>query len=95
MRKQITSLDRLALAVPEQRHDLELSRRALSECSGVSQATIQRIEAGVRVRPANLVRVALALTALELYSEPKPEQVALPLTLFPPSLAPAEWEMAS
>ena len=49
MRKQSTTLNRLALAVPEQRHGLKLSRRALAECAEVSEATIQRIEAGVRV----------------------------------------------
>jgi DNA-binding XRE family transcriptional regulator len=95
MRKLITPLDRLALAIQGQRLDLGLSRRTLAACSEVSEATIVRIEAGVRVRPANLIRVALALTALELYGAPAPEQLAVPLTPFPPPLVPDEWEMAS
>lgn len=90
---------RIALAIQEQRHDLELSRRELAECAEVSEATVQRIERGVKVRSANLIRVAAALTTIELYSEPKPvqvaEQVDLPLALFSPSLTAVGWDLAS
>ena len=64
-----------------------------------SEATVQRIERGVKVRSANLIRVAAALTTIELYSEPKPvqvaEQVDLPLALFSPSLTAVGWDLAS
>lgn len=69
--KGITHIDRLALAVPGQRRDLGISRRELAECAEVSEATIVRIEAGVRVRPANVVRVALVMAALDLYAAPE------------------------
>ena len=42
MRKQSTTLNRLALAVPEQRHGLKLSRRALAECDRQHDARLRR-----------------------------------------------------
>ncbi len=60
--------DRLARAMRHRRHDLGISRAELAACAEVSPATIQRIKKGVRVHPANLIRVATAMAAFELYA---------------------------
>ncbi len=65
------NVDRLAATIRERRRNIGQSRRALSEVSEVSESTIVRIESGVRVRPAKLMRVALALSAFEACSAPK------------------------
>jgi transcriptional regulator with XRE-family HTH domain len=64
------TLQRVAHAVGEQRLDLGLSLRKLERCSGVSRATIKRIERGVSVDPVLLLRVAGVLTTLELHRPP-------------------------
>jgi DNA-binding XRE family transcriptional regulator len=75
-------LRRVALAVPEQRRDLDLSQRDLAAASGVSRATIAKLERGERVDPALVIRLALAMAALELYGAPRPAPAALSLTPF-------------
>jgi transcriptional regulator with XRE-family HTH domain len=62
--------ERVALAIPEQRRGLGLSVRRLAILSGVSRDTITKLERGGHVDPALVVRVATALTVLELYAEP-------------------------
>jgi transcriptional regulator with XRE-family HTH domain len=71
--------ERVALAVPEQRLELGLSLNQLARYSGVSRSTIARIERGQRVSPVLLLRVAGALTTLELYRTRELE-VAFPET---------------
>lgn len=68
------TLQRVAHAIGEQRLDLGLSLRKLERCSGVSRATIKRIERGERVNPELLLRVAGVLTTLELHRPPALEQ---------------------
>ena len=78
------TLQRVALAVGEQRLDLGVSLRTLERCSGVSRATIRKIERGGRVNPALLVRVAGALSTLELYRDRSPKlEDELPLLVHP------------
>jgi len=60
----------VAFAIPEQRRELRLSVRELARLSGVSRDTISRLEHGGQVSPALVVRVATALTVVELYAEP-------------------------
>jgi len=62
------TLQRVADAIPGQRASLQLSLNQLARCSRVSRGTIRRIERGQQVDPALLLRVAGALTTLELYS---------------------------
>ena len=72
--KRNTHIDQVAIAMRDRRHNLGISRRELAECSEVSPATIERLEAGIRVTPSNVVRIAGALAVFELYaSAPKPE----------------------
>ena len=68
-----THIDRVALAMRGRRRNLGISRRELAECAEVSTATIERLERGVKVTPANVTRVAATLAVFELYSEPKAE----------------------
>ena len=70
--KRITHIDGLALAMRGRRRDLGISRaRAGRMCRGSLRRPSQRLEAGIRVHPANVMRVAVTLAAFELYSEPK------------------------
>jgi transcriptional regulator with XRE-family HTH domain len=62
--------DRVALAIPEQRHALGLSLRELARASGVSRWTITKLERGGRVEPALVVKLAATLTVFELYAKP-------------------------
>lgn len=70
MRKTTAFLERIALTVPEQRAELGISLNQLEKFSGVSRATIKRIESGCPVDPALLLRVAGVLTTLELHRPP-------------------------
>jgi transcriptional regulator with XRE-family HTH domain len=63
-------LERVALGIVEQRHELGVSQRQLAGFSGVSRDTITRLERGRRVSPALLLRVAGVLALLELYRPP-------------------------
>jgi hypothetical protein len=58
---------RIALALPEQRAELRLPIRQLVALSDVSYETIARVEHGRWVSPQLLVRLATALTMVELY----------------------------
>jgi predicted transcriptional regulator len=68
---------RLLASIPEQRRDLGLSLRELARLSGVSRATIAKLDTGRPVDEALAMRVAVTL--IELYSEPEPvrEPIAL------------------
>jgi transcriptional regulator with XRE-family HTH domain len=68
---RIRLVERAALAVPEQRRDLGLSLSELARLAGVSRSTVTRVERGGRVDPALVLRVAAALTVLELYAPSK------------------------
>lgn len=63
-------VDRVALAVGEQREDLGLSIRELSRVTGVSRWTLARLEAGQPVDPETLIWVAATLNVLELCRPP-------------------------
>jgi predicted transcriptional regulator len=79
--------ERVALAIPEQRRELGLSVRRLAILSGVSRDSITKLEGGGHVHPALVVRVATALTVLELYAKPRRSKALVPrLSLFPPPL---------
>lgn len=66
-------IGRVASAIPETRAELGLSMRQLEQLSGVNRGTISRLEHGSRVRPATLMRLAVALTIAELHMPAKPE----------------------
>jgi transcriptional regulator with XRE-family HTH domain len=68
-------LDRIALALREQRLELGVSLRWLAAASNVSRETLAKAERGGRIRPELLLRAASVLTTLELYAPP--EQPAL------------------
>jgi transcriptional regulator with XRE-family HTH domain len=69
-------LDRIALALREQRLELGVSQRQLAALSGVSRDTIVKLERGGQVSPKLLLGIAAVLTLLEVYSPPQPEPVA-------------------
>ena len=62
---------RIAASLAEARLDHGLSQRELARLSGVTRATIAKIEAGGRVRPALVVRLAAALLVLDVHREPR------------------------
>jgi transcriptional regulator with XRE-family HTH domain len=62
------TIEHMAAALTEARLDLDLSQRDLALLSGVSAATIRKLEHGGRVHPALIVRIATALTVFELHS---------------------------
>jgi DNA-binding XRE family transcriptional regulator len=66
-------LERVALAVGEQRLALELSLNGVARVAGVSRTTVTKVEWGRPVSPVLLLRVAWALAVLELYAPPAPE----------------------
>lgn len=68
--KNIPPVARIALAMAGGREDDGLSQRQLG-LGGVSRPTIAKIEAGGRVRPAPVVRQAVALVDLDVYREPR------------------------
>jgi transcriptional regulator with XRE-family HTH domain len=69
-------LDRIALALREQRLELGVSQRRLAALSGVSRETIAKAERGDQVSPKLLLGIAAVLTLLEVYTPPQPEPVA-------------------
>jgi transcriptional regulator with XRE-family HTH domain len=69
-------LDRIALALREQRLELGVSQRRLAALSGVSRETIAKVEGGGQVSPKLLLGIAAVLTLLEVYAPPQPEPVA-------------------
>jgi predicted transcriptional regulator len=70
MRSYPTILERVALAVPEQRRDLGVSITLLAKLAGVSRPTVVKIDRGFHVRPDLLRAVARELTMLEAYAPP-------------------------
>jgi transcriptional regulator with XRE-family HTH domain len=64
--------ERVALAIPEQRRELGLSLRQLARLTGVSRATIAKLEHGGHIDPVLLLRVATALLVLELHADSFP-----------------------
>jgi transcriptional regulator with XRE-family HTH domain len=83
MKAYATILQRIGDALGEQRRDLGLSRREVSMFTGVSNATVARIERGDRVSAKTLLKVAGVLTMLELYSPPPVDDIE-PLVLIEP-----------
>jgi transcriptional regulator with XRE-family HTH domain len=63
--------ERLALVVPEQRAELGVSVSQLARLAQVSRSTVTKVERGGRVNPALLLRIASALTTIELYAAPE------------------------
>lgn len=62
-----TTLERMALVIPEQRLDLGVSQSELSRLSGVIRSTIAKLEAGRRIDPRHVVDLAGCLLVAELY----------------------------
>jgi transcriptional regulator with XRE-family HTH domain len=77
--KSNSLVDRIRLAVPEQRQDLDLSLGELARPSGVSRATVTRLEAGRPIDVVLLMRIAVALLVLELARPPGPKATLLEL----------------
>jgi DNA-binding XRE family transcriptional regulator len=63
---------RIGLAVEEARTEHSLSKAGLARLAGVSSATVRRLEGGNNVRPDLAVRIALAMTVVDLYRLPAP-----------------------
>jgi transcriptional regulator with XRE-family HTH domain len=63
-------IQRIGTAVEEARRDHLLSERELARLAGVSRSTVHRLERGGVVRADLAVRVAAAITVVDLYSEP-------------------------
>jgi transcriptional regulator with XRE-family HTH domain len=68
--ERTTLIRRIGLAVSEARLEHRLSERQLSILSGVSRATIRKLEHGGRVRPDLAVRVAAAILVCDTYRPP-------------------------
>jgi transcriptional regulator with XRE-family HTH domain len=65
-------LERIALALREQRLELGVSQRWLAAAAGIARPTLAKAERGGRIRPDLLLRAASVLLALELYAPPAP-----------------------
>jgi transcriptional regulator with XRE-family HTH domain len=71
------SLDRIAIAIGEQRAELGISQRQLADLVGIDRGTIAKAERGGRVRADLLLRIGGTLMMLEIYTAPPaPEPVA-------------------
>lgn len=66
-----TATDRVAIALPEARAEHGLTQRQLALLSGVSAATIRKIERGGSVDAALLVRLGATLLVLDAYQPPR------------------------
>ncbi|MGH3085099.1 MAG: helix-turn-helix domain-containing protein [Gaiellaceae bacterium] len=64
---------RIAAAVAEALHDLDVPDCEVARGTGVSRPTVAKIRAGRPVRPDLLMKVAAALLVYELHSELGPE----------------------
>jgi transcriptional regulator with XRE-family HTH domain len=96
MRKQSTRIAGIALAICEARLEHGLSQRQLADWTGISAATIRKIERGEWVKPRLVLQAAAALAVLDM---PTPPASMKPVHLPPLGSArlavPAEWELAS
>jgi DNA-binding XRE family transcriptional regulator len=71
--QQHNLVHRIGLAVEEARTEHSLSKAGLARLAGVSSATVRRLEGGGSIRPNPLaVRIALAMTVVDLYAPPAP-----------------------
>jgi transcriptional regulator with XRE-family HTH domain len=81
------AINRIAISLPEARAEHGLSQRQLALLSGVSAATIRKIERGDSVDPALLVKLGATLLVLDAYQPPRFEDVAWPdATRQPPNV---------
>jgi hypothetical protein len=63
----------VALGLAETRHDLNLSARDLAVLADLGETTVRRAEQG-RASPAAIVRIRLALIAVELMQDGRVEE---------------------
>jgi len=71
-------IERIATAIPEQRLELGVSQTELARLSGVSRASIAKLEAGRRIDPRLVCDLAERLTLLELYSFSEASESEIP-----------------
>jgi transcriptional regulator with XRE-family HTH domain len=79
-------IERLKLAIQEQRRELGLSRRELARLAGVSAATIAKAERGGNVNRRLLVQIGGALTTLELNAPPADQKETLVFSSSSPAI---------
>jgi transcriptional regulator with XRE-family HTH domain len=92
MKRYPTIPERVVLAIPERRTELALSLNQLERISGVSRATISKIERGDHVDPAVLVRLGAALVVLDAYRPPRLDEDLVALAAIGQTALPGkEW----
>ena len=93
---QVTStLERMALAIPEARLEHDLSQRQLAAFSGVSATSIRKLERGGDIDPRLLIRLAVTVVVLDAYRPPALEGTRSLLDSLRPQLQfTDEWEKA-
>lgn len=94
MKGTTAALARMVAAVPEQRREFAVSIPDLARLAQVSGASISTLEKDGLVDPAHVVRIAVVLTLLELYSPPSNGVKGMvdaepPTALFHRGIAPA------